>query len=528
MIRSLLFGVPFAVFAGALLQAESATPPAPHTRPLPADSIGPALQRLADSLVAARPRLPGLLIAVESKRHGRTWTVAAGMADTARKTPLRADQPVRIASNTKTYVAAAVLRLVEQGRLSLRDPLARHLPPALDTLLRRDGYDTDVITIEQVLSHRAGFNEHPAVPSYVARLRTQPRYHWTREEQITWLVDSLAPVGPPGAQFRYSDSGYTLLGAIVERLTGKALGPAVRELVGFDRLGLRQTWWETMEPAPAGVADRAHQYLGGTDAYGIDPSFDLYGGGGIVASMGDAARFLTALLDGRVLAQRATLDTMLAPRSPEMTGYGLGIFGTTARGLRGRGHSGFWGTSAMTFPDAGVTIAVAVTEQAESRLLNVVMGEVLRLFGAGTAGTAATPPSATPTAQSTAARDSADALATFRENIDAIHKRDKARYLATYVHTERLVRHSPTALETGYANWPAITDNAWPDTLIVKEMRVAPIAPGVVYGYYRYIGVPTPGDTLTGVSTRVFVRTPEGMRITVTASWNDAVPPARR
>lgn len=128
----------------------------------------------------------------------------------------------------------------------------------------------------------------------------------------------------------------------------------------------------------------------------------------------------------------------------------------------------------------------------------------------------------------TAARDSADALVTFRENLDAIHKRDKARYLATYVHTERLVRHSPTALETGYAGWPAITDNAWPDTLIVREMRVVPIAPGVVYGYYRYIGVPTPGDTLTGVSTRVFVRTPEGMRITVTASWNDATPTGKR
>lgn len=127
-----------------------------------------------------------------------------------------------------------------------------------------------------------------------------------------------------------------------------------------------------------------------------------------------------------------------------------------------------------------------------------------------------------------AARDSTDALVTFRENLDAIHKRDKARYLATYVHTERLVRHSPTALETGYAGWSAITDNAWPDTLIVKEMRVTPIAPGVVYGYYRYIGVPAPGDTLTGVSTRVFVRTPEGMRITVTASWNDAGPVTRR
>ncbi len=131
-------------------------------------------------------------------------------------------------------------------------------------------------------------------------------------------------------------------------------------------------------------------------------------------------------------------------------------------------------------------------------------------------------------ATATAARDSADAFATFRENIAAIHNRNKARYLATYVHTPQLVRHSPSALETGYDGWSAITENAWPDTLIVKEMRVVPLAPGVVYGYYRYIGVPAPGDTLTGVSTRVFVRTPEGMRITVTSSWNDAAPVKKR
>lgn len=80
----------------------------------------------------------------------------------------------------------------------------------------------------------------------------------------------------------------------------------------------------------------------------------------------------------------------------------------------------------------------------------------------------------------TAAKDSAEALATFRENIAAIHARNQARYLATYVHTDRLVRHSPAGMEIGYENWPARKTNAWPDTLIVKEMRVTPIAPGVV------------------------------------------------
>ena len=68
-----------------------------------------------------------------------------------------------------------IVQKMEAKRLVLSDPLAKHLPAHLDHLLRRDGYDTDLITLEQVLSHRAGFHEHPAVPSYTTRLRTDPR-----------------------------------------------------------------------------------------------------------------------------------------------------------------------------------------------------------------------------------------------------------------------------------------------------------------------------------------------------------------
>ncbi len=364
-----------------LLASLFATPSQSPARPA-ADSVQIRLQRIADSVVAARPRMPGIIIAVEQPATGKRWTVAAGLADTARKIRLTPDQPVRLASNTKSYTAAAVLRLVEMGRLSLSDPLAKHLPLSVDSLLRRDGYATDTITIEQVLNHRAGFNEHPAVRSYVAMLRTDPQHHWTPREQLQWLVDSLAPVGPPGAQFRYSDDGYVLLGLIVERYTKQSLGPAVRSLVRFDKLGLRHTWWERLEPAPAGEPDRAHQYLGGLDAYGIDPSFDLYGGGGIVATMADLAHYLTALMAGQVFEKRETLETMMRPRSPEMNGYGMGLFGSTVGGLTGRGHSGFWGTTAMVFPDAGVTIAVAITDQGEFRQSNAVMGAVLKVVGA--------------------------------------------------------------------------------------------------------------------------------------------------
>jgi D-alanyl-D-alanine carboxypeptidase len=344
-----------------------------------ADSVQTRLQAVVDSVLAARPRIPGIVLHVESTRDGRRWTVAAGHSDTASRTPMRPEQPFRVASIAKTYVAAGILRLVERGTINLSDPIERHVPPHLIAELRRDGFQTDVVTMEQLLAHRAGLDEHTAVPFYIASTRTNPTKRWTREEQVKLLIDSLAPVGPPGAQFKYSDTGYTLLGAVIERYTGKTLGAGVRELLAFDRLGLNQTWWETLEPAPAGVLDRAHQYMGGLDTYGVDASIDLYGGGGIVAPLADVAAFMSALQLGRVFERSATLDTMLAVRSPEfLGGYGLGIFRLNSQGRVGVGHTGFWGVLVMHYPAEGVTIAVAVTEQTQGNAIYGLSAAALR------------------------------------------------------------------------------------------------------------------------------------------------------
>jgi hypothetical protein len=118
----------------------------------------------------------------------------------------------------------------------------------------------------------------------------------------------------------------------------------------------------------------------------------------------------------------------------------------------------------------------------------------------------------------TAAADSSAALAVFRENIDAIHKRDRERYLATYVQTPRLVRNGPNGPEFGFEDWSARRSSTWPDTLIATDLRVVPIGPGTVYGSYRYIA--QYGDSATtGVSERVFVRMPAGWRIAVTTAF---------
>ncbi|MSR01534.1 MAG: class A beta-lactamase-related serine hydrolase [Gemmatimonadetes bacterium] len=344
------------------------------------DSIGPRLQHFADSLVAARPKLPGLILYVKDGRSGRQWRIASGWSDTARRVRLDPGQPLRIASNTKTYVAAAVLRLVERGTLQLSDPLSRHLPADLNAMLVGDGYATDRMTIEQVLSHRSGLNEHPAVASYAAVALAAPKKRWTREEQVRWLVDSLQPVGEPGERYRYSDTGYILLGAILERYTGKNVGVAVRELVDFKKLGLVRTWFETLEPEPNGAGPRVHQYIGGFDSYELDPSFDLYGGGGIDAPLDEMGGFLEELLSGRVFARPATLETMLKARSPDRGGYGLGIFQVDTLGHHGYGHAGFWGTVGYYFPASRLTVAAAVTEQTEGRVAYAAVPAVLAIL----------------------------------------------------------------------------------------------------------------------------------------------------
>jgi hypothetical protein len=100
-----------------------------------------------------------------------------------------------------------------------------------------------------------------------------------------------------------------------------------------------------------------------------------------------------------------------------------------------------------------------------------------------------------------AALDSAEALAAFRDNIDAIHKRDRARYLASYVQTDRLARNGVSGLERGWEGWSARRDSTFPDTLVARELRVVPVSPGVVYGTYRY-QVTQAGSTTAGISER--------------------------
>lgn len=116
------------------------------------------------------------------------------------------------------------------------------------------------------------------------------------------------------------------------------------------------------------------------------------------------------------------------------------------------------------------------------------------------------------------ARDSTEAMAAFRANIGAIHTRDRPAYLRTYLQHPRLARTGPGGVQWGYAGMTEGDPNSWPDTLVATHLEVVPVAPGVVYGTYRYRVVQ--GGSARGVSERVLVKQPDGSwRIAVTTAF---------
>jgi imidazolonepropionase-like amidohydrolase len=123
--------------------------------------------------------------------------------------------------------------------------------------------------------------------------------------------------------------------------------------------------------------------------------------------------------------------------------------------------------------------------------------------------------------------DTAEVRRIFQENVRSIHQRDRTRYLQLYLPSPDLARNGPGGLDLGYALWQARRDSTWPDTLVARDLRVVPVAPGVVYGTYHY-RVTQGGATSEGISERVFVRTPDGWRIAVSTAFGlpaGAMPP---
>jgi len=315
------------------------------------------LQKLLTDDVNTSPTIPGEVLHITAPRQGVDISLAAGYADKAAKVPMDPHTPFRIASVTKTFTAASILRLYEDGKIKLDASIREYLPKEYIDLLRSGGYPVDAITVRHLLNHSSGIHDYGTDAKYYFLIVANPAHRWTRREQVESAVKWGKPHFEPGMGYHYSDTGYILLGEIIERLTGKTLGAAYRTLLNFDKLGLRETYLETLEPAPARVRPIGHSYYKEQDGVAVDASTDLYGGGGLVSTTDDLAIFFPALLGGKVYRNPSTLQTMMTiPASNQHGAYGMGITRQRFSGFECWGHTGFWGTSAFHCPEADVTL----------------------------------------------------------------------------------------------------------------------------------------------------------------------------
>jgi D-alanyl-D-alanine carboxypeptidase len=323
-----------------------------------AEGLGLRLGQAAGAV----PETPGQIMWVFSPHVGLDFGVAVGVADRRSSAPLTSGHTVRIASIGKSFTALAALRLVELGLIGLDDPLrASVLGDSYWRLLTRHGYRIDAMTLHHLLGHTSGLPDYAAQPDgkYAQAIRADPMHEWGPDEQVSFALDHSSGAEPPGKQYVYSDTGYVLVGQIIERLTGEPLAPAVRRLADYSRAGLIDTYLERLEPASS-PAPRATQYAGDQDlTHGVSPTIDLYGGGGQVASMRDIAHFYRFLGTGDAFASPETLHIMTTSVAPGEPNAGLGIFSFDIDDVPFVGHSGAWGLLAGYC--RGLDLAIAHT-----------------------------------------------------------------------------------------------------------------------------------------------------------------------
>lgn len=337
-------------FAVPSVTAQNATPEAPES------TAQAALHRLLEEAMATDPSLPGIALRVESPVFGVVET-AVGEADLKTGTPLTPDLSFRIASITKTFTAATIFRLVETGDLELTDPISSLLSPEIVEALTLGGYDPTAITVHQLLTHTSGIYNYADDSGFQAFALMSRTTKWTRLEEVQWAMERGEPTGKPGEHYDYSDTGYILLGEIIERATGLDLGEAYRSLLNFEGIGLANTYLPSIDVVPANEPDEAHQYAGNIDVTDIDPTTSIYGNAGLISTLADISTFYRALFNGEVFEKLSTLDAMLAVSDVnESVGVASGIRLYSSTPIAW-GHAGLWGSLVLYLPEQDVTIA---------------------------------------------------------------------------------------------------------------------------------------------------------------------------
>lgn len=323
-----------------------------------------SVQKLLDQYYADHPEMIGLMVHIEAPDKNISWSGAVGLVNKSDTILIQPDQPANLASNTKTYVAATILRLVEQGKLSLEDPINTLVSDFSRKTLKIDKYDLTKIRVKHLLSHTSGIFDYVNSQTFNERIETNPKYKWTRDEQIRLAVDEGESIGEPQEMYGYSDTNYLLLSEIIEGLTDKPFYTAIRDLLNFKKHQLNATWFISLEDELVDVKPFIYQYAKGSNTYMEDPSFDLFGGGGLASSTKDLAIFMHHLFTGKIFTKPETSKLLLTEiqlQNGEKSNYLLGLEKYDISGKVAYGHMGFYGTYACYILEDNISISIFVS-----------------------------------------------------------------------------------------------------------------------------------------------------------------------
>jgi D-alanyl-D-alanine carboxypeptidase len=386
-----------------LIAALLLTPAAPFAaRAIPMPDYALTLQSEIPRLMQANV-IPGAVVLIRSPRRG-DWSAAFGTRALGTSEPMTLADHFRVGSNTKTMTATVILQLVQEGKLRLDDPVARHLAGVPNG---------ERITIANLLEMRSGLFNYSEDLAFNETLDRDPGKVWTPQELLA-IGFSRPPAFAPGARFDYSNTNYVLLGVLLEQLTGLPAAEAFRRRL-FQPLGLAQTSLpaatDTSIPAPhpRGYAfgtnvstirtyalppqQQAEAQAGRllpSDETDANPSW-AWTAGGAIATAGDLATWVKALVSGNLLdptLQRLRLASIrpTEPGNPAGAGYGLGIvrFGPAVYGHDGQipGFMSFMGHDPRTGDTIVVATNLATVPSGEGAALVLAKAILRTLYGA--------------------------------------------------------------------------------------------------------------------------------------------------
>lgn len=262
--------------------------------------------------------IPGIIAG--GMENGKRWSYAAGLANLEDSLPMKPHFTFRIGSITKTFVAAVILQLAQENKLSLDDTVEKWLPG----VVQGNGYDGNKVKIRQLLNHTSGIANYTDNDMRDIIIPQNPyRYYTTKE-----LIDrglAKEPVSAPGTSFHYSNTNTILAGLIIEKVTGETYAEQIKKRF-IKPLKLTGTSVRGSNPKIPGEHARSYNMDRLMKLYDLTEFNPSWGNaaGDMVSTGEDLITFMSALLGGKLLNDEM-MKQMLTTYDSPFGKFGLGI-----------------------------------------------------------------------------------------------------------------------------------------------------------------------------------------------------------